>query len=391
MTAPARQIVTGDLPLTVATITDGEFLKRSGSTIISAAGGSGDALTSNPLSQFAATTSAQLRGVMSDETGGGALVFAAAPSMSDVVITTSGAATIGLKITATAAQTANLIDVNSSTPTGIFKVDASGYVGIGWGTTALAACVDVNISSTSIYTSSFRQNYAGNTPARIRFVKTRNNGVVTSGDNIGEFNFLFHDGTLIRSMANFGVRSSGAPANNNSPCQMWFGCTPGWNSTSGYGDATAQLIFDGPSRCTTIGENIGTGGTAAQTSAVLGVTINTTTKKGVLIKGKASQTANLFEIQDSAAAELFGIGALGQMRVKSGSNQRIGQATLVAGTVTVNNTSVTANSRIFLSVSTVGGTQGKLSYTKVAATSFTITSDNGADTSVVDWFIVESV
>lgn len=41
--------------------------------------GSGDALTTNPLSQFAATTSLQLKGVVSDETGSGALVFGTSP------------------------------------------------------------------------------------------------------------------------------------------------------------------------------------------------------------------------------------------------------------------------------------------------------------------------
>jgi hypothetical protein len=43
--------------------------------------GGGDALTSNPLSQFAATTSAQLASVISDETGTGALVFGTAPTI----------------------------------------------------------------------------------------------------------------------------------------------------------------------------------------------------------------------------------------------------------------------------------------------------------------------
>ena len=43
--------------------------------------GGGDALTTNPLSQFAATTSAQLAGVISDETGSGALVFATSPTL----------------------------------------------------------------------------------------------------------------------------------------------------------------------------------------------------------------------------------------------------------------------------------------------------------------------
>ena len=39
------------------------------------------ALTANPLSQFAATTSAQLAGVISDETGSGALVFGTSPTL----------------------------------------------------------------------------------------------------------------------------------------------------------------------------------------------------------------------------------------------------------------------------------------------------------------------
>lgn len=43
--------------------------------------GGGDALTANPLSQFAATTSAQLAGVLSDETGSGAFVLATSPTL----------------------------------------------------------------------------------------------------------------------------------------------------------------------------------------------------------------------------------------------------------------------------------------------------------------------
>ncbi len=44
-------------------------------TYIGAGTGNGDALTSNPLSQFAATTSAQLRSVLSDENGTGVALF----------------------------------------------------------------------------------------------------------------------------------------------------------------------------------------------------------------------------------------------------------------------------------------------------------------------------
>lgn len=56
--------------------------------------GGGDALTSAPLSQFAATTSAQLAGVMSDETGTGALVFANSPTLVTPALGTPSSATL---------------------------------------------------------------------------------------------------------------------------------------------------------------------------------------------------------------------------------------------------------------------------------------------------------
>lgn len=58
---------------------------------IGAGTGSGDALTSNPLSQFAATTSAQLAGVISNETGSGLLVFNTSPTLTTPTIATINA------------------------------------------------------------------------------------------------------------------------------------------------------------------------------------------------------------------------------------------------------------------------------------------------------------
>ena len=54
-----------------------KFLKGDGTW--GTPSGSGDALTTDPLSQFAATTSLQLAGVISDETGSGSLVFGTSP------------------------------------------------------------------------------------------------------------------------------------------------------------------------------------------------------------------------------------------------------------------------------------------------------------------------
>jgi hypothetical protein len=61
---------------------------RGDATWVAVSGG-GDALTTNPLSQFAATTSSQLAGVISDETGSGALVFATSPTITTSLITGS--------------------------------------------------------------------------------------------------------------------------------------------------------------------------------------------------------------------------------------------------------------------------------------------------------------
>ena len=57
------------------------FLNGDGNYVAASGGGGGDALTTQPLSQFAATTSAQLAGVISDETGTGSLVFANSPTL----------------------------------------------------------------------------------------------------------------------------------------------------------------------------------------------------------------------------------------------------------------------------------------------------------------------
>ncbi len=73
-----------------------------------------------------------------------------------------------------------------------------------------------------------------------------------------------------------------------------------------------------------------------------------------------------------------------------GSNAKMGTATLVGGTVTVSTTAVTATSRIFLTIQTNGGTVGTPYISaRVAATSFTITSTSGTDTSTLAWILIE--
>lgn len=79
-----------------------------------------------------------------------------------------------------------------------------------------------------------------------------------------------------------------------------------------------------------------------------------------------------------------------KLLVKEGTNASMGVATLVAGTVTVNTTLVTANSRIMHAGQNSSGTHGELTISaRVAGTSFTISSTSATDTRAVAWFILE--
>lgn len=87
----------------------------------------------------------------------------------------------------------------------------------------------------------------------------------------------------------------------------------------------------------------------------------------------------------------FSVNTAGKsVRIKEGSNACMGQAVLVAGTVTVSTTAVTANSRIHLTRAVTGGTVGHLRINSISAgTNFVITSSSGTETSTINWIMFE--
>lgn len=128
---PITNIATG-------TPTGAKFIRDDGT--LQLIPGGGDALTANPLSQFAATTSAQFFGVISNETGGtGVVVGSISPALTGIpTAPTAAAATNTTQIATTAhvfAERTNTKTLTNTTltspvittPTGIVKGD----VGLG--------------------------------------------------------------------------------------------------------------------------------------------------------------------------------------------------------------------------------------------------------------------
>lgn len=118
--------------------------------------GGGNAQTADPLSQFAATTSAQLRGVLTDETGTGAAVFATSPTLTTpriaAICDTNGNEALG---TFTNASAVNFVQVVNGATGYAVAVEAAGddtnvgltLQGKGTGVITLASDVDANMNS----------------------------------------------------------------------------------------------------------------------------------------------------------------------------------------------------------------------------------------------------
>lgn len=117
-----------------------------------------------------------------------------------------------------------------------------------------------------------------------------------------------------------------------------------------------------------------------------------TEKMVTFTKNNGDEVIVIYGNGDTTVKGNLTLGTAGnKIKITEGTNASVGVATLVAWTVTVNTTAVTANSRIFLTRQTTAGTLGaSVDVTaRTAGTSFTITSNGSVlDTSTVAWMII---
>ena len=189
------------------------------------------------------------------------------------------------------------------------------------------------------------------------------------------------NGTLLQGLVS-GVTGNAYAANLAGECSGdWI--TAVWNNTN---NATANAVLELRTINTAAGDpliryNVNGG---AQWQVGLDNSDADSFKWGTAALG--SEDKMVLDTTGNLALPVAGAG----LRVKEGSNAKQGVATLVAGSVVVSNTSVTANSRIFLTSQSDGGAPGFLRVSaRTAGTSFTITSSSGSDTSVVAYEIFE--
>lgn len=126
--------------------------------------------------------------------------------------------------------------------------------------------------------------------------------------------------------------------------------------------------------------------TANGTSISFQVTRNATTTPSTI-----AQVINTAVATSGVAISNVGSGLL----IKEGTNARMGRVTLTAvllspSVATVSNTTVTANTEIFLCSNVPSGGPGVLSVTgRTPGVSFSISSSATGDTSVVSWLLIE--
>lgn len=202
--------------------------------------------------------------------------------------------------------------------------------------------------------------------ASVAFIQTAKGGTGNNRDL-----YISTAGEILRMRA--GASSSG-----------WFEFGGSTTSVSG----AVGYLFSSHGSTATSGTNIGISFTPTYNQAA-STAANTDFLVNRIQTAVGSGAQLLIDAQVGGTSQLS-ISNIGRISVKQNTNASAGTVTLVAGSATVNNTSITANSIVLFCMKTTGGTPGAVRVSAItAATSFVVTGI-GTDTSTYNWVIVEA-
>jgi len=152
----------------------------------------------------------------------------------------------------------------------------------------------------------------------------------------------------------------------------------------------AQCITTGAASNTYITDSLLTPGGAIYATGAGTVFAQGLVTPNSSINGATQGTTGLFE---ATSANLHGYLSFSRLGygpiIAEGANAIMGVATLVAGTINVNTTAVTANSRIFLTKQTATSSGVLRVASRVAGTSFNVSSSDAGDTDTFAWLIIQ--
>ncbi len=297
----------------------------------------------------------------------------------------AASAVTGWTLTATATGTAPTLNVRSSASNEGGTILAKGTGTLTIGSASTGTCL-VSINGGTRVT--FANYYTAFTP--------------TVNNSAGQTRFLYTGAADVNLTASteapsvyFNIGQTRQHTAGALTLQRDFRVTGATHSATGASALTdvATLSVDG-------GPSAGTNVTITNSHAIYIPTIalagTVTNGYGITVaapSGAGTLNAALNIIGDTLAAGNMKLGTAGNgLYIKEGSNATMGLAVLSGGTVTVNTTKVTANSRIYLEVQVLGTVSVPTMIgvtSRSAGTSFTITSANVVDTSSIAWLIME--
>lgn len=241
----------------------------------------------------------------------------------------------------------------------------------------------INYASSTITSSSnFTLQSSSTSSATAVLLQANGNNVNASG-TIGSGNFTTTSGTKY----DWRMTSSFSPTSGTG---LFYNLrfSGGINQTGGANGLTGAIIFE--PTLTAVGAtwsalSMATSNSSAKFLNQTGAN-TTSTHVGAFGIGSTTVPADKLEVTGNVAL----LAAGNKLKIATGADASAGvSAAMTAGSITINTTAVTANSLIFLTHATLGGTQGILSVgTITAGTSFVINSSSATDTGTVNWLII---